>query len=316
MAEGMHMKGVKYVFMAPDFVPPEDAKVSVMSHAFNYGTSVFEGIRGYWNDDDEELYMFRLIEHLQRLERSSRIIRIKLLDDVPTLLGYCLDLVRRNEFHEDIYLRPVAYKGVPNGLGVTLTNAPDHFLIYSFPLGEYLPRERPLRACVSPWQRISDNAAPARGKIGGVYINSALAKTDAVAQGFDECIMLTSDGHVSEGSTENIFLVNDRELVTPSVTDDILVGITRNTVIELARTELELKVTERVVDRSELYIADEIFFCGTGAEISGVGEIDGRPIGDGGVGPLTSQIQELYRKVTRGVLEKYKQWCVPVYNKD
>jgi branched-chain amino acid aminotransferase len=306
-------QSVEYVYMAPDFVPSEEAKVSVRSHGFNYGTSVFEGIRGYWNDDEKELYIFRLFDHMERLNRSSRILLMNLPGSVPELVEKCKELVRRNQYRQDIYLRPIAYKGIPERLGVTLTNAPDHFLIYSFPLGEYLPRERALRVCVSPWQRISDNAAPARGKIGGVYINSALAKTDAVAQGFDECILLTVLGTVSEGSTENIFLLYDQELVTPAVTEDILVGITRNTIMELARNEMGLKVTERVVDRSELYVADEVFFCGTGAEVSGIGQIDGRHIGDGGLGPITRNIQDLYRSVARGQVEKYKPWCVPAY---
>jgi len=303
----------EYVYMAPDFVRAEEAAVSIWSHGFNYGTSVFEGIRGYWNASEGELYIFRLPEHLDRLRRSGRILGIKLPGDVPELTEFCCELVRRNRFQEDVYLRPVAYKGVPPELGVTLTHAPDHFLIYGFPLGEYLSRDRALRVCISSWQRISDNAAPARGKIGGTYVNPALAKTDAVERGFDECIMLTAQGTVAEGSTENLFLVQGGELITPSVTEDILVGITRDTIIELAESAMELKVTERIVDRSELYVADECFFCGTGAEVSGIGEIDGRQIGDGGVGPVTRQIQGLYRKVVRGTLEKYRRWCTPAY---
>jgi branched-chain amino acid aminotransferase len=307
-------KTEEYVYLAPDFVAAEDAKVSVRSHAFNYGTSVFEGIRGYWNEDDGDLYIFRLIDHLERLKRSGKILRIELPGDVPWMIGVCRDLIIRNKFHEDIYLRPIAYKGVPSSLGVTLVDAPDHFLIYSFPLGEYLPRERALNVCVSPWQRISDNAAPARGKIGGTYINPALAKTDAVLQGYDECIMLTSQGTVAEGSTENVFLICDGELITPPVTEDILVGITRNTIIELAQVELGLKVTERIVDRSELYTSDEVFFCGTGAEVASIGDIDFRQVGDGEIGPITRQIQEIYRTVARGEVAKYKEWCISVYN--
>lgn len=307
-------KTEEYVYLAPDFVAAEDAKVSVRSHAFNYGTSVFEGIRGYWNEDDGDLYIFRLIDHLERLKRSGKILRIELPGDVPWMIGVCRDLIIRNKFREDIYLRPIAYKGVPSSLGVTLVDAPDHFLIYSFPLGEYLPRERALNVCVSSWQRISDNAAPARGKIGGTYINPALAKTDAVLQGYDECIMLTSQGTVAEGSTENVFLICDGELITPPVTEDILVGITRNTIIELAQAELGLKVTERIVDRSELYTSDEVFFCGTGAEVASIGDIDFRQVGDGGIGPITRQIQEIYRTVTRGKVAKYRKWCISVYN--
>ncbi len=303
----------RYLYMAPDFVSMEEAKVSVETFSFIHGMNVFEGIRGYWNGTVSELYIFRLSDHLERLRRSGRIMRIELPADTATLIEVFRGLVKRNEYREDIYFRPIAYKGVPRQLGVTLTDAPDHFLILSFPLGKYLATQRPLRVCVSSWQRIPDNAAPARGKIGGAYINSALAKTDAVEQGFDECIMLTGQGTVAEGSTENLFLVYGGDLITPPVTEDILVGITRTTVMELARRELGLKVVERIVDRSELYIADECFFCGTGAEIAGIGEIDGRPIGDGEMGPITGQLQKLYLGAVRGEIERYLHWCTPVY---
>ena len=303
----------RYVLIESDFVPEEEAKVSVLSHTFNYGTSVFEGVRGYWDKSTKQMYIFRLIEHLERLNRSARLLRIQLPGDTETLVGYCKELVRRNGYQQDIYIRPIAYKGVPCRLGVTLTDAPDHFLIYSMPIEKYLATERPLRVCVSSWQRIPDNAAPARGKIGGTYINAALAKTDAIEQGFDECIMLTREGTVAEGSTENLFLVKDGSLITPSTTEDILVGITRDTVIHAAECDLGLTVKERVVDRSEIYEADECFFCGTAAEIAGIGEVDGRKIGEGKIGPITKTLMNLFSQIVRARLERYRDWCIPVY---
>lgn len=304
---------MKWVYMAPDFVPLTEAKVDIRTHGFSYGTLVFEGIRGYWDDQSQQVYIFRLKEHIERLTRNGRILKLEMPTTPDGLVEICRELVRKNGYQQDIYVKPIGYKGLPETLGVTLTQAPDEFLMYTFPLGKYLATDRALKVCVSSWHRVPDNAIPARGKIGGAYINSALAKSDAVAAGFDECIMLTSQGNVAEGSTSNLFLVMGGGLVTPPVTEDILVGITRQTIMEIARTELGLSVTERVVDRSELYMADELFFCGTGAEVAGIGEVDSRRIGSGQIGPITRQLQDLYFQVVHGRFPKYRSWCTPVY---
>ena len=306
----------QFVLMGDEFVPADAAVVNVRSHAFNYGTSVFEGIRAYWNEEEEELLIFRLGDHLERLRRSAALLHMALPDNTAGLVDRCRELLSRNAYREDAYLRPIAYKGMASKLGTNLTFAPDEFTAYSFPQGEYLSQSRALRVCVSSWRRISDNAAPARGKIGGTYVNSALAVTDATLQGFDECIMLTDDGSVAEGSTSNLFLVQGNSLITPPVTADILVGITRATVIQIAQEDLGMEVVERTVDRSELYGVDEAFLCGTGAELSGIGSIDNRTIGTGEFGAVTQELQKRYSDAVHGRVEKYRNWCTPVYNPD
>jgi branched-chain amino acid aminotransferase len=303
------------VLMGTEFVPESEGRIDVRSQGFNYGASVFEGIRAYWNAGHRQLYVVRLPEHVERLARSGHVLGIDLPGDTDAVVRLLSDLLRRNRYREDVYLRPIAYKGVPRQLGVTLTDAPSLFTAYSFVLGEYLPRDRAIRATVSAWQRVSDNAIPARCKVGGAYVNPAIAKTEAVARGFDECIMLTGAGTAAEASTSNLFLLYGDELVTPSVTEDILVGITRACVLELAAAELNLAVVERPVDRTELYQADEVFLCGTGAEVVAVGEIDGRVIGAGDRGPVARRLGELYAEAARGNSERYSPgWCTPVYD--
>lgn len=259
-----------------------------------------------------EKVLFRPDDHYHRLQRSAALLHIGLPATTDDLVAITRELLNKNHFREDVYVRPIAYKGQPHRLGVALSDAPDEFCIYAFPLDQYLHTDRPLRVRVASWRRIADNAAPARGKIGGTYVNAALAKTEALRDGYDECLMLGHTDTVAEGSTENLFLVIDGDLVTPSRSEDILVGITRDTLMTLARAELGLTVAERVIARSELYGADEVFLCGTGAEVAGVGEIDHRPVGDGSVGRVTRELQRLYRAVVRGELPRYGRWCTPV----
>jgi branched-chain amino acid aminotransferase len=301
--------------MGTEYVPLERAVVDARSQGFNYGASVFEGIRGYRTSGDDDVVVFRLGDHLERLRRSGAVVGIGLPLATAELASLICGLVRENGFHEDVYIRPIAYKGVPSALGVCLDDAPDEFLVYTFALGAYLPRERPLRVCTASWERIRDNAVPARCKIGGSYINPALAKTEAVRRGFDECLMLTSEGTVAEGTTSNLFFVSAGTLVTPARTDDILVGITRESVITLAANELGLRVEERTVDRSEVYQADEAFFCGTGAEIAAIGELDARTIGTGQVGEITTKLRRRYLEAARGQLPAYADWLTPVYRR-
>ncbi len=293
------------------FVPLSEAKVSVMTHAFNYGTGCFEGIRGYWNAEDEELYVFHLKAHYERLLRSCRTLMIDLKMSADDLCDLTLDLLRRNDARYDIYIRPLAYKDSLE-LGPRVNIAADALTIYTRPLGDYLDTNKGLKACVSSWVRIEDNAAPARAKITGIYVNSALARTEAELNGFDEAIMLSSDGHVAEGSAENLFIVDNGALVTPPGADNILVGITRASIITLAH-DLGIPVVERQIDRSELYGISELFLCGTGAQISPVTSVDHRLIGDGVVGPVTRQLQEVFFKAVRGKLPAHRDWCTPVY---
>jgi branched-chain amino acid aminotransferase len=302
----------KELFMNGEFIPAEQGVISVRTHGFSYGTGCFEGIRGYWNEKDQQVYLFRLREHYERFLRSCKILQISLPYTVEQLIDISIELVRRNGQRQNVYLRPVAYKG-DEIIGVRLHGLQDKFIITSEPLGDYIDTTG-LHCGVSTWRRVDDNAIPARAKITGAYVNSAFAKSEAMQNGFDEAIMLTHDGHVSEGSAENIFLVMNGELVTPAPTENILLGITRDTVIELARREFDRITRERQVDRTELYTADEIFLCGTGAQIAPVIRVDHRPVGNGQVGSIAGAIKQIYFDVVRGRIPEYReQWCTPVY---
>ncbi|MEE8163605.1 MAG: branched-chain amino acid transaminase, partial [Anaerolineae bacterium] len=270
----------KYAFFGGEFVPIEKAKVSIMTHAFNYGTGCFEGIRAYWNEEEEQLFVFRMREHYERLHRSCRILLIELPYSVEQLAEITAEILRREDARTDTYIRPLAYKAT-EGIGVRLHDLEDEFALFALPFGKYIEKEEGANVCVSSWSRISDNAVPARAKITGAYVNSALSKTEAVLNGFDEAIVLTSDGHVSEGSAENLFIVRNGVLITPPVTEDILEGITRATMIQVAREKLDLETVERKIDRTELYVADEAFFCGTGVQVAAIATIDHRPVGTG-----------------------------------
>jgi branched-chain amino acid aminotransferase len=302
----------QFAFFKGQIVPIEDAKISIMTHAFNYGTGCFEGIRAYWNEDEKQLFIFQLIEHYERFLRSSRILLMNLPFTAERLAEITVELVRKEGYHEDTYIRPLAFKS-DEIIGVRLHNLHDEVGIFATPFGRYLESEEGARVGVSSWRRIDDNSVPARAKITGAYINSALAKTEAVLNGFDEAIVLTNDGHVSEGSAENLFIVRDRVLITPPVTENILEGITRKVIIELARKELGLEVMERSIDRTELYVAEEVFFCGTGVQVAAVAQIDHRTIGTGQIGPIVKALRDLYFQVVRGQVSKYRAWCTPVY---
>ncbi len=303
------------VFMNGEFIPASEAKVSIMTHGLSYGTGCFEGIRGYMADDKQQVYIFRAREHFERLHRSCRILSMQLPYSVDELLDISTELIRRNDQHEDVYLRPFVFKA-DEAIGVRLHGIKDHFTIYSVPMGAYIDVDRGLHCGVSSWRRIDDNMVPARAKISGSYINSAFAKSEALQNGFDEAIMLTADGHVSEGSAENIFLVLNGELVTPPPSENILLGVTRDTVMKLAQRELGRITRERSIDRTELYCAEEVFLCGTGAQIAPVTMIDHRPIGTGDIGPISAEIQRIYFDVVRGRRPEYREeWCLPAYPK-
>jgi branched-chain amino acid aminotransferase len=303
----------KELFMNGDFLPAEKGVISVRTHAFAYGTGCFEGIRGYWNADEQQVYLFRVREHYERLLRSCKILHFSLPYTIDQFIAISTELVRRNGQQQDVYLRPVAYIS-DEIIGVKLHEMHYDFLLTSEPQGDYVDLTG-MKCGVSSWRRVDDNALPARAKICGAYVNSAFAKTEALQNGFDEAIMLTHDGHVSEGSAENIFLLTNGELVTPAPSENILMGITRDTIMELAQRELGITTSERQIDRTELYTADEIFLCGTGAQIAPVIEVDRRPIGTGKIGPVGAALQKLYFDVVRGKRSEYLQrWCEPVFS--
>lgn len=301
----------KVLFMNGEYTPTEHGVISVRSHAFAYGTGCFEGIRGYWNEEEGQVYLFRLREHYERLLNSSKILRMQLPYSVEELIEQSVELVKRNGQRQDVYQRPVAYKS-DEIIGVRLNDLTDDYLCTSEPMGNYVDISG-LRCGVSSWRRIDDNAMPARAKITGSYVNAAFAKSEALLNNYDEAIMLTHDGHVAEGSAENIFLYVNGELVTPAPTENILLGVTRNTIIQLAAKELGITVHERQIDRTELYVADEILLCGTGAQIAPVIEVDHNAVGTGKVGPIGQKLQDLYFDIVRGKNKKYIDWCTPVY---
>jgi branched-chain amino acid aminotransferase len=300
--------GVAYLDGA--FVPLADAKVSIATHALQYGTAVFEGIRAYWNPAQEQLFAFRMREHYERMARSVRILRVDLPADAEGLTAITVELMRKNGFKSDVYVRPLAFKAA-RSVKVALKGLRDGFGIYAFPLGAYLPTGG-LAARTASWRRTSDDAIPARGKLTGAYINTALAVDEAHDYQADEAIFLTADGHVSEGGGANLFMVRDGVLITPPVTADILEGITRDSILTLAK-ELGIPTEERAIDRTELYVAEEVFFCGTGAQVAPCVEIDRRPIGDGSIGAITKRIGDLYFAIARGDDKRHAEWRAAVY---
>ncbi len=293
------------------FCPLADAKVNVMTHAFLYGTATFEGIRAYWNAEQGELYALKLDEHLERLRASCKILMMDPLPVVKDLRAIIIELLQKNGYKEDVYIRPSVYKSTA-AIGVRLHDLENNLYVIAIPFGNYIDIDSGIRCATVATRRTPDLAIPARAKVMGNYVNSAFAKSEAMLNGHDEAIVLTEAGKVSEGSAENLFLLRGDTLISPGVNDDILEGITRAAVMEIAR-ELGIKVVERSIDRSELYIGDEIFLCGTGAQISPVIEVDHRPIGSGVVGPVTKRIQERYFSAVHGRAPEYARWLTPIY---
>ncbi len=297
-----------YAYFNKQFVPLSEARIGVMTHCLHYGTGVFEGIRGNWNSEERQLYLFRLSEHYERLLNGCRVLNIHLPHTANELCQVTVELTERCGFREDIYVRPLAYKS-SEALGVRLHNLDDAFMVFAFPWGPYLDTNG-VRCIVSSWRRPSETP---QAKITGLYVNNALAKTEAMRNDSHEAIMLTSNGYVSEGSGENIFLVQNGRLVTPGVDDLMLVGITRDAVIKLARNELDMETIERRINRSELYTASECFLTGTAANITPVVEIDGRKIGSGEAGEITKKLQKAYSGAIQGRDSRYREWCTPVF---
>ena len=311
-AVGTEIAETGWAYHEGEFKRLADAQVSIATHAFNYGTGIFEGIRAYWNATREQLYAFRLREHYQRMAGSTKLLRIELPADVDGLCEITCELLRRNEFRTDVYVRPLAYKAA-RSIKVALHDLRSGFGMFAFPIGAYLPTSG-LAAKTSTWRRTSDDVIPARGKLTGAYINTALAVDEAHDFEADEAIFLTQDGHVSEGGGANVFMVRDGTLITPPVTDDILEGITRDTLLCLAG-DLGMRVQQRQIDRTELFIADEVFFCGTGAQVAPCVQVDGRGVGDGKIGPISKRLGDLYFAVARGDDQRHPEWRTPVYAK-
>jgi branched-chain amino acid aminotransferase len=293
-------------------VPYSDAKIGVLSHALNYGTAVFAGMRGYWNPEEEQLFLFRPLDHFRRFLDSAKIMQMSFDLNPESLTRITVALLRTDGYQRDVYVRPLAYKS-DEVVGVRLHNLHDELSIVAVPFDRYITNDTNAHVTFSSWRRVDDNAIPARGKISGAYANSALIKTDAMNAGFDEALVLTQEGHVSEGSAMNVFMVRNGTVITPPITDNILEGITRRTVMELVRYEIQMPMVERSIDRTEVYLCDEFFMTGTAAQITAVTQIDHRPIGKGVMGPVTEQLRQLFDDAVRGRNPRYRHWNVPVY---
>ena len=292
------------------FVPMKDAKVSIMTHAFMYGTATFEGIRAYWNEEQGKLYGLKVREHVERIRQSCRILLMQNVPSVDELTRLIIETVRRNGFREDVYIRPSFYKST-KAIGVRLHDLDNDLSIITLPFGNYIDTANGVRVMSSSWRRNADEALPARGKIVGGYVNMAFQKSEAELNGFDEAVVLTANGHVNESSAANIFVVRDGVAITPVVSDDLLEGVTRKALMELMSNE-GIPTAERSIDRSELYVADEIFVCGTGVQVSPVIEVDHRPVGSGEVGPIARLVRDRYFDAVRGRLTAYQHWLTPI----
>ena len=302
----------EFVFYDGKFIEKEKASLPIMTHAFLYGTGVFEGIRAYYNKEENQLYAFRVKEHFERLMRSAHVMYI---ENPFTIDEYCAnlkELLKKNNYRQDVYTRPNLFKAAEK-IGPGLLNNKDSYLLFTLPMGDYIDTAKGLNVCVSNWRRNSDNAIPPRAKVSGAYANTALIKSDAQLSGFDDAIVLDENGRVTEGSAMNLFLVQNGKLVTSRTTDNILIGVTRNTIMQIAK-DADIEVEEREVSRTELYTSDEAFYCGTGAQISPIVTIDHRKLGTGKVGPIASKLQNLYFDVVKGKVDKYKEWCMPIYD--
>jgi branched-chain amino acid aminotransferase len=300
------------VYAGGSFRAYDDAKVGLLTHGLQYGTGCFEGIRGYWVPEERELFLMQLREHYERLATSAKILMMQLPHSTDELIEITAELCARNRFETDIYIRPCVFKAAED-VGVRLHNVPDAFAIIPVPFTRYLDTSEGLKAGTSSWRRADDSAAPPRAKITGLYVNSALAKSEAVANGYDEAILLSHEGHVSEGSAENIFLVKGGVLYTPDPSQNVLEGCTRRSIMQIAQDELGVPIVERSIDRSELYGADEVFFTGTAAGVVYVQSVDRRIVGDGRIGPITKQLADFYERVVRGKEQKYASWLTRAY---
>ncbi|MBX3062551.1 MAG: branched-chain amino acid transaminase [Anaerolineae bacterium] len=303
----------KYAFFEGKIVPIDQAKVSVMNHALNYGTAAFGGVRAYWNDDEKQLFVFRPLDHFNRLKNSAKLLMIDLPYSAEQLRDILCELLRTEDFKENVYIRPLVYKSL-NGIGVKLHEVPGDFTLWAFPFGNYITADNTnLKVGFSSWKRVSDNIIPARGKISGSYINSALIKTEAELNGFDEALVLNDDGHVSEASAANFFIMRHGKAITPPLNADILEGITRSTIITLLSEVMGIEVVERDIDRTEVYTADEAFLCGTGVQVAAITSVDHRAIGTGKMGPVVAKLRDTFFDMVKGKLPQYRHWLHAVY---
>lgn len=301
-----------YSYFKGRIIPFSEANVSILTHALNYGTAAFGGLRAYWNEEEGQLYLFRPRDHFRRLLNSAKLLAMEFDYTPEELIGITKELVRKEGYEQDVYIRPLVYKA-DVGIGVRLHNLRDELAISALPFDRYVKNDTDAHVTISSWRRIDDNMIPARGKISGAYANSAFIKSDAIRSGFDEALVLTQSGHISEGSAENVFIVRDNTLITPPVSENILEGITRDSVLQIAERTLEKATLERSIDRTEVFLCDELFLTGTAAQITAVTRVDHREIGGGKMGPVTTRLREMFIEIVRGRREAYRSWLEPVY---
>ena len=305
----MRTKGAEFIWFDGRFVKWEEATIPVMSHVLHYGTSVFEGIRAYFAKNN--LYIFRLRDHMERLHRSARVYSFALNYSAKELCDATIDLLRRVSIKESCYIRPLTFVGI-HGIDLNITkDSPTHTVIIIFPFAKYFKGEG-IKACVSSWRRIHDTSTPPMAKAAGNYLNSILATQESRNNGYNESILLDTEGDVSEAAGENIFIVRNKKIYTPFTAFSVLEGITRDSAMTIARN-MGYELAERPIVRTELYMADEVFLTGTAAEIIAVTNIDGIQIGDGREGPVTRSIREMYTKIVSAEIKDYLGWLTPVW---
>lgn len=301
-----------HAFFKGNIVPYSEANIGVLTHGLNYGTAVFAGIRAYWNEEEEQLFIFRARDHYRRFLNSAKLMLMEFDETPESMTQKTVELLRADGHRRDVYIRPLAYKA-DEVIGVKLHGLHDEFSIVAIPFDRYIANDTAAHVTFSSWRRVDDNMIPARGKISGAYANSAFIKSDAIRAGFDEALVLTQEGHISEGSAMNIFMVRDGEVITPPVTENILEGITRKSILEFLKNELDVPVIERPIDRTEVYLCDEFFMTGTAAQITAVTQVDHRPIGTGEMGPISTRLRALFQEVVHGRNAKYRHWNTPVF---
>ncbi len=306
--DALHTSIGSFAYFERKLVPFAEANVSIATHAFNYGTAIFEGIRAYAQAGGGLAILFAP-EHYRRLLRNGRLIRAAVPETAEELVEITRELLRRNGDDRDQYIRPLLYKSA-RAIRLQLSDLDDRICIFTLPMGGYVDTSG-LRVAMSAWQRVNDNAVPARGKITGSYVNACLAVEDAHAAGYGEAVLLTSEGHVAEASSANLFVVSDGRIATPPLSDDVLPGITRTAVLELAE-DLGHPVDVRKIDRTELYTCDEVFLSGTGVQIAEVASIDSRPVGEGAHYPITADLQKTYFEAVRGLHPRFSHWLTAV----
>lgn len=299
-----------YILVDGELVPFDDAKVHVLSPAVTYALTVFEGIRAYWNEDTRELYLFRLEDHLLRLQRSMRMMRFAASYSVESMRQQILRLVRANNLKENIHLRVMAIVGGDPSVSAT---GPVSFVVTAGPYPSTKWVDDGMHVQVSSWQRVGDMTNPPRIKATANYSNGRFAMLQAQADGYDSAIMLTRDGKVAETPVATLFLVRRGEIITPGVTEGILESITRDTLIQLLSERMDMRTVERQVDRTELYASDELFVCGSGWEVTPIATVDRIPVALSAPGPITRKIRDIYFEEVYGRAPQHPEWLTPVW---